>query len=122
MDDRAVLKETLDIAKKSLAILEEQAAGCGKLQIPDRLRIDLEEKRRQVARLEAKLKDNYKLAIVEERESDFLTSEEREDELEDELKWDTQFANSQDLLAELAAEAMAEYLAGQTQALNPETL
>lgn len=44
------------------------------------------------------------------------------EELEDEAKWDTAFASSQDLLADLAAEAMAEYSAGQTQVLNPETL
>ena len=44
------------------------------------------------------------------------------EELEDDAKWDVAFANSQDLLADLAAEAMAEYNAGQTQALNPETL
>lgn len=44
------------------------------------------------------------------------------EELEDEAKWDATFANSQDLLADLAAEAMAEYNSGQTEALNPETL
>ncbi|MEM9089743.1 MAG: hypothetical protein AAGC93_13470 [Cyanobacteria bacterium P01_F01_bin.53] len=44
------------------------------------------------------------------------------EELEDEAKWDTAFASSQNLLANLATEAMAEYDAGQTQALNPETL
>ena len=44
------------------------------------------------------------------------------EELEDDAKWDVAFANSQDLLADLAAEAMAEYNAGQPQALNPETL
>ena len=44
------------------------------------------------------------------------------EELEDEAKWDAAFASSQDLLADLASEAMAEYNAGQTQALNPETL
>ncbi len=44
------------------------------------------------------------------------------EELEDEKKWDAAFASSQDLLADLAAEAMAEYNAGQTQVLNPETL
>lgn len=43
-------------------------------------------------------------------------------ELEDEAKWDTAFASSQKLLANLATEAMAEYDAGQTQVLNPETL
>ena len=44
------------------------------------------------------------------------------EELEDEAKWDASFASSQNLLADLAAEAMAEYNAGQTQVLNPETL
>lgn len=118
MENCVILTETLEIAKNSLAILEKQAAGYSELQIPDRLRSDLEERRREVAELEVRLKDNSKLAIAEERESDFLTSEEREDE----LKWDTKFSTSQDLLAELAAEAMAEYRAGKTQALNPETL
>ncbi|QCS48974.1 hypothetical protein FEK30_05730 [Picosynechococcus sp. PCC 11901] len=31
------------------------------------------------------------------------------EELEDEAKWDTAFAQSQELLADLAAEAIAEY-------------
>ena len=44
------------------------------------------------------------------------------EELEDEAKWDAAFAGSQDLLADLAAEAMAEYNSGQTEVLNPETL
>ena len=44
------------------------------------------------------------------------------EELEDEAKWDTTFATSQSLLADLAAEAMAEHKAGHTQVLNPETL
>lgn len=43
-------------------------------------------------------------------------------ELEDEVRWDTAFAKSQDMLAKLAGEAMAEYHAGKTQELNPETL
>jgi Phosphorylase superfamily len=43
------------MAKRSLAILEEQAAGFGKLHIPPHLRIDLEEKRCEVAELEARL-------------------------------------------------------------------
>ena len=42
--------------------------------------------------------------------------------LEDEKKRETAFANSQDVLATLAAEAMAEYRSGNTQELNPETL
>ncbi len=44
------------------------------------------------------------------------------EELEDEIRWDAAFAGSQDALAKLAAEAMAEYRAGKTQELDPETL
>lgn len=44
------------------------------------------------------------------------------EELEDEKKWETAFADSQDVLATLAAEAMTEYRAGNTQELNPEIL
>lgn len=44
------------------------------------------------------------------------------EELEDEIRWEKAFASSQDTLAKLAAEAMAEYRAGKTQELDPETL
>ncbi|HBB30441.1 MAG TPA: hypothetical protein DDZ80_22530 [Cyanobacteria bacterium UBA8803] len=44
------------------------------------------------------------------------------EELEDELRWDAAFARSHDILAKLAAEARAEYRAGKTQELDPETL
>ncbi|MGL6343411.1 MAG: hypothetical protein ACRC80_30255 [Waterburya sp.] len=44
------------------------------------------------------------------------------EELEEETEWGQAFANSQDLLASLAAEAMQEYQAGETQELDPETL
>lgn len=44
------------------------------------------------------------------------------EELEDEQRWDESFSRSPDLLARLAAEAMAEYRAGKTQELDPETL
>ena len=44
------------------------------------------------------------------------------EEIEDEAKWDAQFGRSQDLLADLAIEAMEEYYAGKTQELDPETL
>jgi hypothetical protein len=44
------------------------------------------------------------------------------EELEDDQQWDDSFARSPDLLAKLAAEAMAEYGAGKTQELDPETL
>lgn len=42
-------------------------------------------------------------------------------EIEEDACWDVSFAQSQDVLATLAAEAIAEYRAGQTQALDPET-
>jgi hypothetical protein len=44
------------------------------------------------------------------------------EELEEEQRWDESFAHSPDLLAKLAAQAMAEYRAGKTQELDPETL
>jgi hypothetical protein len=44
------------------------------------------------------------------------------DELEDEQRWDNSFSRSPDILAKLAASAMAEYHAGKTQELDPETL
>ncbi len=44
------------------------------------------------------------------------------EELEDEIRWDEAFNRSKDALAFLAAEAMAEYRAGKTQELDPETL
>ena len=44
------------------------------------------------------------------------------EEIEDEMRWDAAFAKSGNVLARLAAEAMAEYRAGKTQALDPETL
>jgi len=57
MTNQEVVTPALAMAKRSLAILEEQAAGFGKLQMPGHLRIDLEEKRREVAELEARLRD-----------------------------------------------------------------
>jgi hypothetical protein len=44
------------------------------------------------------------------------------EELEDEKRWDESFARSPDVLAKLAASAIAEYHAGETQELNPDTL
>ncbi len=43
-------------------------------------------------------------------------------ELEDEQRWDESFSRSPDVLAKLAASAMAEHHAGETQELNPDTL
>ncbi|MCA1993543.1 MAG: hypothetical protein LDL41_16100 [Coleofasciculus sp. S288] len=44
------------------------------------------------------------------------------EELEDEIRWDEAFKRSKDALAFLAGEAMAEYRAGKTQELDPETM
>lgn len=44
------------------------------------------------------------------------------EELEDEEKWDRALAQSQDNLAKLAAEAIEEYHAGETEALDPDKL
>lgn len=44
------------------------------------------------------------------------------EELENETRWDRAFANSHDVLAQLAAAALAEDKAGKTQELDPETL
>jgi len=44
------------------------------------------------------------------------------EELEDERRWDRAFSRSPDALAKLAATAIAEYHAGKTQELDPETL
>jgi hypothetical protein len=44
------------------------------------------------------------------------------EEIEDEDRWDTAFADSQDLLARMAAEAMEEHHAGRTRDLDPDTL
>lgn len=57
MTNQEVMTPALAMAKRSLAILEEQAAGFGRLQMPGHLRIDLEDKRREVAELEARLRD-----------------------------------------------------------------
>jgi hypothetical protein len=44
------------------------------------------------------------------------------EEIEDDNRWDESLSRSPDLLAKLAAEAMAEHRAGKTQELDPETL
>lgn len=44
------------------------------------------------------------------------------EELEDEEKWDRAFAQSQDILALLAAQAMEEDRSGNTEALDPDKL
>lgn len=44
------------------------------------------------------------------------------DDIESERRWDELFEKSHDLLAEMAAEAKAEYDAGETDELTPDTL
>jgi len=44
------------------------------------------------------------------------------EELEDEQRWQRSFAQSSPALVRLAEEALAEYRAGLTQPLDPETL
>jgi hypothetical protein len=44
------------------------------------------------------------------------------DEIEDELRWDEQFARSGELLERLAEEAHEDYVAGRTEPLDPDTL
>jgi hypothetical protein len=62
-----------------------------------------------------------KLKTLPESEQDVIATMVLE-ELEDDMKWEKAFARSEDILAKLAAEAMAEYRAGKTQELDPETL
>ncbi|MBW4658914.1 MAG: caspase family protein [Drouetiella hepatica Uher 2000/2452] len=57
MTNQEVVTPALAMARRSLAILEEQAAGYGRLQMPAHLQIDLEEKRQQVAELESRLRN-----------------------------------------------------------------
>lgn len=44
------------------------------------------------------------------------------EELDSERRWDEKFARSQDKLAQLAAEALAEHRAGKTKPLNVDNL
>jgi len=56
MSDREIVTPALAMARRSLAILEEQAAGFGRLQMPAHLRIELEEKRKEVLELEKRFR------------------------------------------------------------------
>lgn len=62
-----------------------------------------------------------KLKTLPAREQDAIAAMILE-ELEDEIKLDAAFARSHNALAKLAADAMADYKAGKTQDLDPETL
>jgi len=54
--DRETLQRALAMARRALYILEEQAAGYTSLTIPVHLMLELEEKRKEVAGLEARLR------------------------------------------------------------------
>ena len=56
-----------------------------------------------------------------EQEQDVLAAVILE-ELASERRWDQAFADSADLLAQLADQALAEHRAGKTQVLDPERL
>lgn len=55
MDDRAGLERTLSRARRALQILEEEAAGYTSLTRPAHLQIEIEDQRKEVASLEARL-------------------------------------------------------------------
>jgi nucleoside phosphorylase len=57
MKDLEMLKPVLEMARRSLGILEERAAGFGKLHMPVHLQIELDAKRQEVLALEVRLKD-----------------------------------------------------------------
>ena len=62
-----------------------------------------------------------KLQTLPESEQDTIATVILE-EIEDDRRWDESFSRSPNVLAKLAASAMAEYHAGNTQELDPETL
>ena len=62
-----------------------------------------------------------RLQTLSESEQDAIAAMILE-EIEDDRRWDESFSRSPDLLAKLAASAMTEYHAGQTQELDPEAL
>jgi len=62
-----------------------------------------------------------KVEALPDREQDAIAALILE-ELEDETRWDKTFARTQEALARLAGEAMAEDRAGKTEALDPDRL
>ena len=62
-----------------------------------------------------------KLQTLPESEQDTIATVILE-EIEDDRRWDESFSRSPNVLAKLAVSAMAEYHAGKTQELDPETL
>lgn len=69
-------------------------------------------------RLEQAFAEASKLPPTEQDQvADWLLAE-----LESEKRWDKLFADSQDVLSKLAAEALAEHRRGQTQDFDPEKI
>ncbi|MDJ0659467.1 MAG: hypothetical protein QNJ42_08240 [Crocosphaera sp.] len=62
-----------------------------------------------------------KLKALSDNEQDAIAAMILE-EIEEERRWDSSFARSSDVLAQLANEAMTEHQTGKTEALDPETL
>lgn len=60
-------------------------------------------------------------AKLPDRDQDALAALVME-ELESEKKWDDAFANSQDMLAQMAEQALAEHKKGETRPLNVDAL
>jgi len=60
-------------------------------------------------------------AKLPDRDQDALAALVME-ELESEKKWDGAFANSQDMLAQMAEQALAEHKKGETRPLNVDAL
>lgn len=69
MNDAETKSRALTMARRALAILEEQAAGYTALTIPTHLRIELEEKRREVAELEGKIEKRVQVKPAVESSS-----------------------------------------------------
>ena len=111
-EDREALTRTLARAKRALAILEEQKAAYG-IRVPVDLQIELEEKQQQVTELERRF-----ARINNTKNSESIDPE----DLEEEERWERSLARSPDILAQLAAAAMAEHQAGKTRELDPDTL
>jgi hypothetical protein len=61
--DRSILDARLRMAKRSLVILETQAAGYSALTIPAHLQIELDEKRAEVAALEGQLAGSVQQSV-----------------------------------------------------------
>jgi len=82
--------------------------------------IPLNEAQQQLQQSIAPMSQSHQpIALAEQTSNAMLSSE--SDMVED-MRWDRAFSGSPDALAKLAAIAMAEYHAGKTQELDPETL